>query len=102
VSLEKLMSTVALAKVDYSVRRRYMASTRLNIESVRVDEKYSNQGIGSWMMKKAIEFGRENNAKIIQLTSNKQRKRAHKFYEKLGFEATHEGMKLNLINTACI
>lgn len=69
---------------------------RMNIEAVRVVEKFSNQGIGSWMMKKAIEFAKKHDVSIIQLTSNKSRKDAHRFYEKLGFEKTHEGMKLKI------
>jgi len=48
------------------------------------------------MIEQAIEFGKSHGAKMFQLTSGKQRVRAHKFYEKLGFEATHVGMKLFL------
>jgi GNAT superfamily N-acetyltransferase len=71
----------------------------MNIESVRVSDKFSNRGIGSWMMQKAIEFAKKHEVKIIQLTSNKQRKDAHRFYEKIGFVASHEGMKLNMTTT---
>lgn len=71
-------------------------SKRMNIESVRVVDEFSNCGIGSWMMQKAIEFAKKHEVKIVQLTSNKSRIRAHKFYEKLGFEKSHEGMKLKL------
>lgn len=71
-------------------------SKRMNIEAVRVSNEFSNQGIGSWMMKKAIEFAKNNNVKIVQLTSNKERLDAHRFYERLGFIASHKGMKLVL------
>ncbi len=71
-------------------------SKRMNIEAVRVDEKFSGQGIGSWMMQKAIEFAKNNEVKIVQLTTNKKRLDAHRFYERLGFEKTHEGMKLKI------
>jgi N-acetylglutamate synthase-like GNAT family acetyltransferase len=71
-------------------------SKRMNIEAVRVDDKLGGKGIGSWMIKKAIIFAEANGVKIIQLTTNKQRNRAHEFYKRLGFEATHEGMKLKL------
>ncbi len=67
---------------------------RMNIEAVRVDDKFTNQGIGTWMMKKAVEFAKENQVKIVQLTTNKKRLDAHRFYEKHGFVASHEGMKL--------
>lgn len=44
----------------------------------------------------AINWGKEHGAKIIQLTTNKERPKALRFYEKLGFKATHVGMKLYL------
>ena len=71
-------------------------SRRMNIEAVRVMSEFSNQGIGSWMIQKAIDFAKNKKVKIIQLTTNKQRILAHKFYENLGFEKTHEGMKLKI------
>jgi ribosomal protein S18 acetylase RimI-like enzyme len=71
----------------------FIGSTRLQIEAVRVSEKHRGQKIGEWMIQAAIQFARSNDATIIQLTTNKQRGRAIEFYERLGFEATHEGMK---------
>jgi GNAT superfamily N-acetyltransferase len=73
----------------------FMGSTRLQIEEVRVRKKYRSKGIGEWMIKAAIDYGVQYGAKIVQLTANKKRVRAHSFYEKLGFEATHEGLKLS-------
>ena len=74
----------------------YVGSDRLAIEAVRIDDDYLNQGLGSWMIEQAIEFGKNRGIKIFQLTSNKKRQRAINFYKKLGFEETHEGMKLML------
>ena len=74
----------------------FKGSCRMQIEAVRVSEKYRGQKIGEWMISKAIEYARESRVTIIQLTTNKKRPRAKHFYEKLGFEATHEGMKLYL------
>jgi ribosomal protein S18 acetylase RimI-like enzyme len=68
----------------------------MQIEAVRVADKYRGQKIGEWMIKEALEYGKLRGAKLIQLTTNKKRDRAKKFYETLGFEATHEGMKLSL------
>jgi GNAT superfamily N-acetyltransferase len=59
-------------------------------------EKYRAQKIGHFMIEAAIEYGRSQGATIIQLTTNKQRLQAKQFYEKLGFQASHEGMKLYL------
>ncbi|MES2214404.1 MAG: GNAT family N-acetyltransferase [Pseudomonadota bacterium] len=74
----------------------FMGSTRMQIEAVRVGEKYRNQGIGEWMMQRAIEWGKSKGASILQLTTNLKRHRARKFYERIGFEATHVGMKMHL------
>jgi ribosomal protein S18 acetylase RimI-like enzyme len=78
----------------------FMGSTRMQIEAVRVSEKYRGQKIGEWMMDVAINYGKSKGASIIQLTTNKKRERAKHFYEKLGFKASHEGMKLYLEKTS--
>ena len=74
----------------------FRGSSRLQIEAVRVVGKYRGQKIGSWMLNKAINYAKENDISIIQLTTNKKRQKAKAFYEKLGFEGSHEGMKLYL------
>lgn len=71
----------------------HRGSTRLHIEAVRIAEAYREKGIGKWMFEQIFEFAKEHEASIIELTTDKQRTRARKFYEQLGFEATHEGMK---------
>lgn len=72
----------------------FIGSTRMQIEAVRVCENYRGQKIGEWMIEQAISYGKSRGASIFQLTSNKKRNQSIKFYEKLGFEPTHEGLKL--------
>jgi len=74
----------------------FTGSTRMQIEAVRVAEKYRGHKIGEWMMNAAIAYAKSKEVTILQLTTNKKRLRAKNFYEKLGFEASHEGMKLYL------
>lgn len=74
----------------------YQGGLRAQVESVRVDRNFQNQGIGSRMMKWAIERARERGAHIVQLTTHKTREDAHRFYERLGFKGSHLGMKLGL------
>lgn len=74
----------------------FIGSTRMQIEAVRVAGKYRGQKIGSWMFDQAISYAKEYDVSIVQLTTNKKRPKAKHFYEKLGFEASHEGMKLYL------
>jgi GNAT superfamily N-acetyltransferase len=71
----------------------FIGSTRMQIEAVRVSSRYRGKKIGEWMMNAAFEWAKTNDVSIIQLTTNKQRPRAKQFYERLGFIATHEGMK---------
>lgn len=74
----------------------YQGGLRAQIESVRVAKECQNQGIGSRMMRWAIEKARQRGAHIVQLTTHKSRKDAHRFYERLGFQKSHLGMKLSL------
>ena len=75
----------------------FTGSTRLQIEAVRVAGHHRGQGIGEWMIEEAINIGKQHGASIMQLTTNIKRLKAKRFYEKLGFEATHVGMKLHLV-----
>lgn len=69
---------------------------RAQIESVRVAAASRGHGIGAAMMRWAIEQARERGCVLVQLTTDKRRGDAHRFYRRLGFEASHEGMKLAL------
>lgn len=74
----------------------HQGGTRAQIASVRVAERYRGQGIGTDMMKWALERARERGCYLMQLTSHNSRKDAHRFYEKLGFEKSNVGMKIIL------
>lgn len=67
---------------------------RAQIEGVRVDKRYRRKGIGESLFKEAIAIAKSEKCGLVQLTSDKQRADAHRFYERLGFFASHEGMKL--------
>ena len=69
---------------------------RGQIESVRVSSKTRGGGVGRKMLEWAIATCRERGCRIIQLTSDKSRSDAIRFYESLGFAASHEGFKLKL------
>lgn len=73
----------------------YQGRLRAQIENVVVREDLRGKGIGQKMFEWAIERAKERNAHLLQLTSDKQRPRAIKFYEDFGFIASHEGMKLH-------
>lgn len=66
------------------------------IESVRVAPTRRGRGLGGEMMRWAIERARVAGCIRVQLTSNRERADAHRFYERLGFRRSHEGFKLYL------
>ena len=90
---EQIMSTFHLTLIPSLSRN---ATKRGNIEAVRMAKNYRGMGYGQKMIEYAIELAKENGAKMIQLTSDKKRIAAKTFYEKLGFQATHEGMKMSI------
>jgi GNAT superfamily N-acetyltransferase len=69
---------------------------RGQIEGVRVATGERAGGIGRALLEWAIEECRRRGCGLVQLTSDKRRSAAHRFYEALGFEATHQGYKLSL------
>lgn len=71
-------------------------STSLTIEAVQTRDDMRRKGIGAAMMQFAIDRGTEAGARLIQLTSNRARADAHRFYGRLGFIESHAGFKLKL------
>lgn len=69
---------------------------RGQIESVRVATGNRGNGIGAAMLRHAVGLARVRGCSLVQLTSDKQRSDAHRFYGQFGFVATHEGFKLAL------
>ncbi|BCJ42232.1 GNAT family acetyltransferase [Actinoplanes ianthinogenes] len=69
---------------------------RMQVEAVRIHAALRGQGLGAQMMRWTIERARERGCRMVQLTSDKVRVDAHRFYAQLGFALSHEGMKLNL------
>ena len=74
----------------------YQGGWRALIEAVRIDSKHRSQGLGKQMFEWAIERSRRRGCHLGELTTDKARPDATRFYESLGFAASHEGMKLNL------
>lgn len=69
---------------------------RMEMESVHVNPDYRGHGIGGHMLDLAVQIAKERDCKLIQLTSNKARPDAHRFYERFGFARSHEGFKYYL------
>jgi len=71
--------------------------TRCQIEAVRVTSELRSHGIGKQMMNFAIELAKTSGCGLVQLTTDKTRDDAQRFYVRLGFTASHIGMKLDLL-----
>ncbi|WP_030434087.1 GNAT family N-acetyltransferase [Actinoplanes subtropicus] len=69
---------------------------RMTIEAVRVRADRRSAGLGKKLMAYAMDRALDRGCRIVQLTTDKRRIDAHRFYEALGFVASHEGMKLTL------
>lgn len=88
----EIIGTLQLSFIQYLT---YQGGIRAQIEAVRIRADKRGLGIGEKMFQWAIERAKERRAHLLQLTTDKKRPEALRFYEKLGFKASHEGMKLH-------
>jgi GNAT superfamily N-acetyltransferase len=89
----EIVATMQLSFLPGLARR---GALRAQVEAVRVDSAWRSRGLGGSMLGWAIEEARSRGATLMQLTSDKSREDAHRFYARLGFVASSEGMKLAL------
>jgi GNAT superfamily N-acetyltransferase len=92
-SAGEIVGTMQLSFLPGLARR---GALRAQVEAVRVAERTRGSGLGAAMMAWAIDEARRRGCALVQLTSDKSRTDAHRFYQRLGFAASHEGMKLAL------
>jgi ribosomal protein S18 acetylase RimI-like enzyme len=88
-----IVATMQMSFLPGLARR---GALRAQIEAVRVHESCRNYGLGAALITWAINESRRRQCALVQLTTAKSRTSAHRFYQRLGFAATHEGMKLLL------
>jgi GNAT superfamily N-acetyltransferase len=96
VVAEDAGTVVGVLQVTYIPGLTYQGGERAQIEGVRVAASHRGRGVGREMIERAIERARIRGCRLVQLTTDKRRPDAHRFYESLGFVASHEGMKLRL------
>ncbi len=90
---QRVVGTLQLTIVPGLSRR---GSTRSVIEGVRVHADERGSGLGSRLIEWAIDMSHREGCQLVQLTSDATRTDAHRFYERLGFTASHVGFKLPL------
>ncbi|MFC8869850.1 GNAT family N-acetyltransferase [Streptomyces sp. NPDC057148] len=89
----RVVGTLQLTIVPGLSRR---GTTRSIIEGVRVHADERGGGLGTQLIEWAVDESRRQGCQLVQLTSDKTRTDAHRFYERLGFSASHTGFKLQL------
>lgn len=87
---------IGVMQITFTPYLTHQGSWRATIEGVRTSSSVRGQGVGTQMINWAIERAKERGCSLVQLTTDKQRDDALRFYQKLGFNATHEGMKIKL------
>ncbi|MFE2047516.1 GNAT family N-acetyltransferase [Streptomyces sp. NPDC059459] len=89
----RVVGTLQLTIVPGLSRR---GATRSIIEGVRIHTDERGGGLGTQLIEWAVDESRRQGCQLVQLTSDKTRADAHRFYERLGFSASHTGFKLSL------
>ncbi|GIO05884.1 acetyltransferase [Brevibacillus reuszeri] len=87
---------VGVQQITFTPYLTHQGSWRATIEGVRTVSSERGKGLGSKLILWAVERAKERGCHIVQLTTDKQRPDALRFYERLGFTATHEGLKMKL------
>jgi len=90
---DAVVGTLQLTFIPGLARR---GGVRAQLEAVRVRTDLRGRGLGGALFAWAIEEARRRGCALVQLTSDKRREEAHRFYGRLGFDATHEGFKRRL------
>ena len=88
----EVIGTMQLSFIQYLT---YQGGVRAQIEAVRIKNSERGSGIGEKLFNWAIDRAKERGAHVLQLTTDKLRPNALRFYEKLGFKASHEGLKMH-------
>ncbi|MCM3490156.1 GNAT family N-acetyltransferase [Alkalihalophilus marmarensis] len=89
-------TVVGVQQLTFTPYLTHQGGWRATVEGVRTAASVRGQGVGSELIKWAINRAKQRDCHVIQLTTDKKRPDALRFYERLGFKATHEGLKLEL------
>lgn len=93
VEQRKVIGVLQLTFIPYVT---YQGGWRALVEGVRIAAEFRSERVGERLFQWAIQRARERGCHVIQLTSDKARRDAIRFYERLGFVSSHEGLKLHL------
>jgi len=96
VVVERGGNVIGVLQITFIPYLTYQGGWRALVEGVRVSSAVRGRGVGEGLLRWAIDRARERGCHLVQLTTDKRRPDAKRFYERLGFVASHQGMKLHL------
>jgi ribosomal protein S18 acetylase RimI-like enzyme len=89
-------AVIGCLQLNFIIGLSHQGAGRMLIEDVRVDKRYRNRRIGHRLLDWAVDQARQKNCQVVELFIHQSRTDARRFYESLGFEASHAGMRLLL------
>ncbi len=87
---------IGVQQITFTPYLTHQGGWRATIEGVRISSSFRGKGLGTEMINYGIRRAKERGCHLVQLTTDKKREDALRFYEQLGFKATHEGLKMKL------
>ena len=93
-------AVVGVLQLTFIPGLTYRGGWRAMVEGIRVAESHRSRGVGRMLIDFATNHARRRRCHMLQLTTDKRRPEAIRFYQGLGFVASHEGMKLHLLGQA--
>ncbi|WP_163103424.1 GNAT family N-acetyltransferase [Peribacillus alkalitolerans] len=87
---------IGVQQITFTPYITHQGGWRATIEGVRTSSSVRGKGIGTELIRWGIQRARERGCHLVQLTTDKKREDALRFYERIGFKASHEGLKMKL------
>ncbi|SDG35847.1 L-amino acid N-acyltransferase YncA [Lentzea fradiae] len=94
VAVDDADEVVGTLQLTFTTGLSRKGMTRATVEAVRVRSDQRGNGLGEHLLTWAVDEARARGCGLVQLTTDASRTDAHRFYERLGFVASHVGMKL--------
>jgi ribosomal protein S18 acetylase RimI-like enzyme len=87
---------IGVQQITFTPYITHQGGWRATIEGVRTSSSERGKGLGTELIRFGIQRAKERGCHLVQLTTDKKREDALRFYESLGFKASHEGLKMHL------
>ncbi len=96
ITVKQNDNIIGIAQLNFIANLTYQGGVRAQIEGVRVHKDCRSQGIGKQLFEYLIEMAKQRDCHLVQLTTDKSRPDAYRFYEQFGFVNSHDGFRLHI------